>query len=87
MVFVFEVQIGKSEPQGTMFTKFKRKFWNKEGFNCVSKEQNQSNPHGQSEQWLTSQIANENPKQEQADSKKNGITRLMLFVTFTLTKS
>ena len=61
MVFVFEVQIGKSEPQGTMFTKFKRKFWNKEGFNCVSKEQNQSNPHGKSEQWLTSQIANENP--------------------------
>ena len=57
MVFVFEVQIGKSEPQGTMFTKFKRKFWNKEGFNCVSKEQNQSNPHGQSEQCLTSQIA------------------------------
>ena len=57
MVFVFEVQIGKSEPQGTMFTKFKRKFWNKQGFNCVSKEQNQSNPHGQSEQWLTSQIA------------------------------
>ena len=34
------------------------------------REQNQSNPHGQSEQWLTSQIANENPKQEQADSKR-----------------
>ena len=61
MVFVFEVQIGKRQPQGTMFTKFKRKFWNKEGFNCVSKEQNQSNPHGKSKQWLTSQIANENP--------------------------
>ena len=69
MVFVFEVQIGKSEPQGTMFTKFKHKFWNEEGFNCESKEQNQSNPHGQSEQWFTSQIANENPNMTRTDGQ------------------
>ena len=42
------------KPQETMFRIFKRKFYNKAGSTCVLKEQNQSNPHGQSEQWSTS---------------------------------